>query len=241
MVKVCAMAQSMKTHLRLVNEAFGEPKAPIIYEVQLSFYDAPSVDDNANKISTKDEQEHKNALPLWKWMDLRPLSATHPYPPSNDAKDAYPKIKVDRPSSTTKPTENVTKTPLKTSSSRIERRIDPVLMITMPHPDRPWHLPLNSSNVVNVVDVPVEFGSSSTIFLEDVYDQIVPPPTKMKRRREEALSGALSSSRVGGVNASMAARMEAQMEEEERVRREERNRRWIDEGHDWFGLNDIRR
>jgi hypothetical protein len=56
-----------------------------------------------------------------------------------------------------------------------------------------------------VVDVPVSFGSSSTTFLEDVYDQIVPPPTKMKRRREE------------------------------------RNRRWIDEGHDWFGLNDIRR
>ena len=92
-----------------------------------------------------------------------------------------------------------------------------------------------------MVDVPVKFGSSSTTFLEDVHDQIVPPHMRMKRRREEALSGALSSSRMGDVNASMAARMEAQMEEEERVRREERNSRWIDEDHDWFGLNDINR
>ena len=56
---------------RLVNEAFGEPKAPIIYEVQLSFYDAPSVDDNANKISTKNEHEHEKALPSIRLLVFR--------------------------------------------------------------------------------------------------------------------------------------------------------------------------
>ena len=109
---------------RLVNEAFGEPKAPIIYEVQLSFYDAPLVDDNAN------EQEHKKALPLWKWMDSRPLSTLHHYPLSNDLKDAYLKSIILIPlssSSTTNPTENVTDTPFKASSSWIEIRIDPAL------------------------------------------------------------------------------------------------------------------
>jgi hypothetical protein len=39
----------------------------------------------------------------------------------------------------------------------------------------------------------------------------------MKRRKEETLSGALSSSSVRGVNASIAARMEAQMEDEEAI------------------------
>jgi hypothetical protein len=245
-----------------VNAEFGEEKAPILHEVQLSFDDAPLLDNNAKgdkaindekKVSTK---EHDKALPLWKWKDLRPLAVTHPYPLSNDAKDAYPKIKVDRPallrlssSSTTKPTEKITDAPhnpLKASSSRIERRIDSVIMIAMPHPDRPWHLPvthtIDSSNIVNVVDVPIKLGASSTTFLEDLYDQIVPPPTRMKEGNEEALSGALSSSRAGvsAANASMVGRMEA----EERVRRQQEDRRrgrWIDEGHDWFGLNDIRR
>ena len=56
----------------------------------------------------------------------------------------------------------------------------------------------------------------------------------MKRGEEEVLSRALR--RVALFKVSMVARME-----EELARRQERDKRCVDEDHDWFGLNHISR